>query len=82
MEAKQRATRKERAAQGLPLCTARWFEQISARHDEELPRWRYKGGYWEAREQGTWVEVPDIHGSASSDAASSSFPGKAAVLIS
>lgn len=81
LEEKQRGTRNERMAQGLSPCTARWFEQIPARNEEELPRWRYRGGYWEARESGTWESVPEIYGDKISDTHSSSLPCKAAAMI-
>jgi hypothetical protein len=40
---------------------ARWFElrapdAMSARAAGDALRWRYKGGYWEARAQGQWGE--------------------------
>ena len=81
LEEKQRNIRHERVAQGLPACTARWFEQIAARNAEELPRWRYRGGYWEARESGKWASVPDIYGENQSETQSTSFSHKAAVML-
>ena len=35
----------------------RWFER-----DSEDGTYCYKGGYWEAREQGNWDGCPDIFG--------------------
>lgn len=29
--------------------------------------YRYKGGYWEARESGEWADCPDIFGHIDSD---------------
>lgn len=81
LEEKQRNIRHERVAQGLPACTARWFEQIAARNAEELPRWRYRGGYWEARESGKWASVPDIYGENQSETQPTSFSHKAAVML-
>lgn len=81
LEEKQRVARRERVDQGFPACTPRWFEQLPARNDEELPRWRYKGGYWEAREAGTWTDIPDIYGKVSSVPDASSLPGKAAMML-
>ena len=81
LEEKQRMTRSARVAQGLPPCTARWFEQVPSRHDGELPRWRYKGGYWEARETRKWEGIPDIYGSTSSDGPPSKLGSQAAAML-
>ena len=35
---------------------------MPARQEGELPRWRYKGGYWESREAGRWEGIPDLYG--------------------
>jgi len=39
----------------------RWFQR-----DSEDGTYRYVGGYWEAREQRTWVGCNDIFGNLSS----------------
>lgn len=35
----------------------RWFTK-----EEGSEAYRYKGGYWEARESGSWEDCPDIFG--------------------
>jgi len=62
LEARQRAERNSRLSRGEAPCTPRWFEMVPARNEGEMPRWRYRGGYWEARERGIWTEIPDIYG--------------------
>lgn len=49
-------------AAGTSARQPRWFEIVPARRESELPRWRYKGGYWEARETGKWTDIPDLYG--------------------
>jgi len=40
----------------------RWFMK-----EKGSESYRYKGGYWEAREDGSWVDCPDIFGHIDSD---------------
>ena len=40
----------------------RWFEK-----DKDGISYRYAGGYWEAKENGTWESCPDIFGQISND---------------
>lgn len=62
LESKQRLERQRRENSGEPPTQARWFEPVAARTEGELPRWRYKGGYWEARQAGHWSGIPDLYG--------------------
>ena len=62
LENKQRMERQRRVAAGEAPQQPRWFEPVPARTDDELPRWRYRGGYWEARESGSFTDVLDLYG--------------------
>ncbi|KAF9414542.1 Oxysterol-binding protein- protein 3 [Podila epigama] len=57
IEQKQRDLRKTMESKGQPW-EVRWFEKVSdpQTEDPEGKTWRYKGGYWEARETGEWNE--------------------------
>ncbi|OWM90182.1 oxysterol-binding protein-related protein 1C-like isoform X2 [Punica granatum] len=58
LEQRQRQARKMQERGWKP----RWFAK-----DRESNAFRYTGGYWEAREQGSWESCPDIFGQISSD---------------
>uniref|UniRef100_A0A1D1ZMT1 PH domain-containing protein n=1 Tax=Auxenochlorella protothecoides TaxID=3075 RepID=A0A1D1ZMT1_AUXPR len=60
LEHKQRAARKA-AERGDPI-RPRWFEHVPSAKPGEEPAYRYKGGYWEAREAGTFEGCRDIFG--------------------
>ena len=53
IEEKQRAARKLRETEKIAY-QPRWFEQ----RDGE---WRYKGGYWEAKETGSFTDCPSLY---------------------
>ncbi|XP_062209526.1 oxysterol-binding protein-related protein 1B-like isoform X2 [Phragmites australis] len=53
LETRQRMARKMQENGWKP----RWFQR-----DTEDGTFRYTGGYWEAREQGTWADCHDIFG--------------------
>ncbi|KAG0337494.1 hypothetical protein BG004_007624 [Podila humilis] len=57
VEQKQRELRKTMESKGEPW-EVRWFEKVSdpQTEDPEGKTWRYKGGYWEAREANEWNE--------------------------
>ena len=57
VEQKQRELRKTMETEGVPW-GVRWFEKKADAQtdDPEGQTWRYKGGYWEARETGEWNE--------------------------
>ncbi|KAG0086827.1 Oxysterol-binding protein- protein 3 [Podila epicladia] len=57
VEQKQRDLRKAMESKGQPW-EVRWFEKVvdPQTEDPEGKTWRYKGGYWEARETGEWNE--------------------------
>ncbi|AQL05611.1 Oxysterol-binding protein-related protein 2A [Zea mays] len=57
LETRQRMARKMQESGWKP----RWFQR-----DSEDGTYRYVGGYWEAREQRTWVGCNDIFGNLSS----------------
>ncbi|KAL1556280.1 Oxysterol-binding protein-related protein 2A [Salvia divinorum] len=57
LETRQRMSRKMQEHGWKP----RWFERVG-----EGP-FRYIGGYWEAREQGTWNGCPDVFGEITED---------------
>uniref|UniRef100_A0A3B4G9E6 Oxysterol-binding protein n=1 Tax=Pundamilia nyererei TaxID=303518 RepID=A0A3B4G9E6_9CICH len=66
LEEKQRSTRRERereavkAASGHPdTYQALWFEKMDDPVSGETLH-IYKGGYWEAKEQGNWDMCPDV----------------------
>ncbi|CAL5227045.1 g9943 [Coccomyxa viridis] len=60
LEEKQRQERAATQAAGKPW-QANWFEQVpEGRRGYET--WRYKGGYWEARETGNWAGIREIYG--------------------
>lgn len=61
LEDKQRVKRQAALSEEAPLQTAKWFECLPANKQGDLPRWRYKGGYWEARESGRWPDMPDLY---------------------
>ncbi|XVF51699.1 hypothetical protein PTKIN_Ptkin04bG0205500 [Pterospermum kingtungense] len=56
---KQRLERRQRKSRKLQEngWKPRWFQR-----DDENGSFRYVGGYWEAREQGTWDGCPNIFG--------------------
>lgn len=62
MENKQRIERHRLEAAGEAPRRARWFEEVPARSEGELPRWRYRGGYWEEREAGSFTDILDLYG--------------------
>ncbi|KAJ4906080.1 Oxysterol-binding protein-related protein 1C [Raphanus sativus] len=53
LEQRQRQARKMQERGWKP----RWFTK-----EEGSEAYRYKGGYWEARESGSWEDCPDIFG--------------------
>ncbi|KAK3832623.1 MAG: Oxysterol-binding protein-domain-containing protein, partial [Linnemannia elongata] len=57
VEQKQRELRKAMESRGEQW-EVRWFEKADdpQTEDPEGQTWRYKGGYWEARETGQWNE--------------------------
>ncbi|KAG0326083.1 hypothetical protein BGZ99_010137 [Dissophora globulifera] len=57
VEQQQRELRKTMETEGEPW-QVRWFEKKPdpQTDDPEGQTWRYKGGYWEARETGEWNE--------------------------
>ncbi|KAF8924666.1 Oxysterol-binding protein-domain-containing protein [Dissophora ornata] len=57
VEQRQRELRKAMEASG-EAWKVRWFERAADQQtdDPEGETWRYKGGYWEARETGDWNE--------------------------
>ncbi|KAJ1296326.1 hypothetical protein BS78_01G291700 [Paspalum vaginatum] len=57
LETRQRMARKMQESGWKP----RWFQR-----DNEHGTYRYVGGYWQAREQSTWVGCNDIFGNLSS----------------
>ncbi|KAJ0233259.1 Oxysterol-binding protein-related protein 1C [Hirschfeldia incana] len=58
LEQRQRQARKMQERGWKP----RWFTK-----EEGSEAYRYKGGYWEARESGSWEECPDIFGHVDSE---------------
>ena len=62
LEVKQRAARKA-AEQGDPI-EPRWFHRVPDAVPGETPVYKYKGGYWEARQAGNWQGCRDIFGPA------------------
>uniref|UniRef100_A0A3Q0T2D6 Oxysterol-binding protein n=1 Tax=Amphilophus citrinellus TaxID=61819 RepID=A0A3Q0T2D6_AMPCI len=66
LEEKQRSTRREREREAVKVASAHpdtyqalWFEKIDDLVSGETLH-IYKGGYWEAKEQGNWNMCPDI----------------------
>uniref|UniRef100_A0A3Q2QJ89 Oxysterol-binding protein n=1 Tax=Fundulus heteroclitus TaxID=8078 RepID=A0A3Q2QJ89_FUNHE len=67
LEEKQRSTRREREKDAVKAAAtpeeenyqALWFEKINDSASGETLH-VYKGGYWEAKEQGGWEMCPDI----------------------
>ena len=55
-----------------------WFECVAPEKEGDLPRWRYKGGYWEARESGRWPQLPELY---SFDQESAKTNGQGAVHV-
>ncbi|KAK2078356.1 hypothetical protein QBZ16_003196 [Prototheca wickerhamii] len=60
LEHKQRAARKA-AERGDPI-RPRWFELVPGAKAGEEPSYRYSGGYWEARQEGSFSNCRDIFG--------------------
>ncbi|EIE19936.1 hypothetical protein COCSUDRAFT_3622, partial [Coccomyxa subellipsoidea C-169] len=65
LEAKQRQERNAAEAAGKPW-QPRWFEKVPGGL-RGFEKYRYKGGYWEARENGNWEGVRDIYGPGPND---------------
>jgi hypothetical protein len=61
LETKQRAARKA-AERGEPI-RPRWFTPVPGSVPGRDLAYKYKGGYFEARETGHWPDVRDIFGS-------------------
>lgn len=60
LEEKQRAKRKEHDARGTHF-VPRWFKE-SLDPETGLPKFEYKGGYWEMRSTGKWSsDIQDIY---------------------
>uniref|UniRef100_A0A8C7Z858 Oxysterol-binding protein n=1 Tax=Oryzias sinensis TaxID=183150 RepID=A0A8C7Z858_9TELE len=65
LEEKQRTARREREREALNQRSsstseeARWFEHTEDKITGEAVH-VYKGGYWEAKDQGKWEDCPDI----------------------
>uniref|UniRef100_A0A3Q2VD03 Oxysterol-binding protein n=1 Tax=Haplochromis burtoni TaxID=8153 RepID=A0A3Q2VD03_HAPBU len=66
LEEKQRSTRREREREAVKAASAHpdtyqalWFEKIDDPVSGETLH-IYKGGYWEAKEQGNWDMCPDV----------------------
>ncbi|KAG0349235.1 hypothetical protein BG004_000459 [Podila humilis] len=61
VEQKQRELRKAMESRG-EAWNVRWFEKIvdPQTEDPEGQTWRYKGGYWEAREKGDWGKEVEL----------------------
>jgi hypothetical protein len=60
LEKKQRKARKE-AEEGVPI-EARWFEEVPDAERGQVLSYRYKGGYWEQRANGSFTDCRDIFG--------------------
>ena len=59
LEVKQRTIRKEREKNNTQVYP-KWFtEEIDEATKEKY--FKYKGGYWEARETGQWGHLEDIY---------------------
>uniref|UniRef100_A0A3P9BKF8 Oxysterol-binding protein n=1 Tax=Maylandia zebra TaxID=106582 RepID=A0A3P9BKF8_9CICH len=66
LEEKQRSTRREREREAVKAASAHpdtyqalWFEKMDDPVSGETLH-IYKGGYWEAKEQGNWDMCPDV----------------------
>ncbi len=60
LEEKQRQERNATEAAGKPWQPV-WFEEVAGGR-RGMEKWRYKGGYWEAREAGNWEMCRNIYG--------------------
>jgi hypothetical protein len=58
LEQKQRAARQ--AAEDGEALEPRWFEKVPGARPGEIPTYRYKGGYFEARAAGNYEGCRDI----------------------
>jgi Oxysterol-binding protein len=60
LEKKQRKARKE-AEEGVPI-KPRWFQPVPGAKRGEALSFKYQGGYWESRAEGSYTDCRDIFG--------------------